>query len=46
LPLQQPPEHEVALQTHWPVLVLHACPVPHAAHAAPPTPHSALFCDE
>ncbi len=38
-PLQQPFGHEVASQTHWPVLVLHSWPVAHAAHAAPPAPH-------
>jgi hypothetical protein len=39
VPLQQPFGHELALQTHWPVLVLHVSPVPHALHAAPPAPH-------
>lgn len=34
-PLQQPLGHEVASQTHWPLL-LHSCPDEHAPHAAPP----------
>lgn len=39
LPLQQPVGHEVASQTHCPVVVLHSRPVGHAAHVAPPLPH-------
>jgi len=39
LPLQQPPGHEVASQTHRPVLPLHSWPAAHAEHAAPPAPH-------
>jgi hypothetical protein len=35
-PLQQPPVHEVALQTHAPFV--HAEPMPHATHALPPVP--------
>jgi hypothetical protein len=38
LPLQQPLGHEVASQTHWPLLLSHSCPAPHAAHIAPPAP--------
>ncbi len=38
-PLQQPAGHDVDVQTHCPVVVLHCCPVPHDAHAAPPAPH-------
>jgi hypothetical protein len=39
LPLQQPSGQELALQTHAPVVVLHAWFVPHAAQVAPPVPH-------
>jgi eukaryotic-like serine/threonine-protein kinase len=39
LPLQHPVGHEVASQTHLPVIVSHSCPMPHAPHAAPPEPH-------
>jgi hypothetical protein len=42
LPLQHPPAHEVPSQTHWPELVLHSCPAPHAAQAAPAVPQAAL----
>ncbi len=45
LPAQQPPEHEVALQMHWPE-ALHACPAAHPPHAAPPAPHAANDCAE
>jgi hypothetical protein len=38
LPLQQPAGQETASQTQRPVVVLHSCPVPHAAHARPPAP--------
>ncbi len=41
LPLQQPPGHDVASHTHWP-LPLHSWPVAHAAQVAPPVPHDAL----
>ena len=40
LPSQQPERHEEALQTHWPVVVLHVWPDAHATHAAPPEPHA------
>jgi hypothetical protein len=39
VPLQQPAGHEVASQTHWPVLLLHSWPDPHAAQVAPNVPH-------
>ncbi len=38
LPVQQPPGHEVASQTHSP-LPLHSRPVAHARHAVPDAPH-------
>ena len=38
MPLQQPLGHEAASQTHCPLVVLHAWPDAHAAHAAPPEP--------
>ena len=38
LPLQQPPGHDVASQTHCPA-PQHSTPVPHAAQAAPELPH-------
>jgi hypothetical protein len=37
--LQQPFGHELALQMHAPVVVLQACPVPHAEQLTPPAPH-------
>jgi hypothetical protein len=37
-PLQQPFGHEVESQTHWPVVLLHSWPDPHAPHVAPPVP--------
>ena len=37
--VQQPLGHELALQTHWPDVVLHVWPVAHAPQAAPPAPH-------
>jgi hypothetical protein len=37
--LQQPFGHEVASQTHCPVLVLHSWPDEQAPHVAPPAPH-------
>jgi hypothetical protein len=43
LPLQQPAGHELALHTHWPVVVSHTWPLPHALHVAPPAPHEPLF---
>jgi len=39
LPLQQPPAHEVASQTHFPVVVLHSSPDGHAEQLAPLVPH-------
>jgi hypothetical protein len=39
LPLQQPPPHEFASQTHWPVLVLHSRFAPQLEHVAPAVPH-------
>jgi len=44
-PLQHPVGHEVASQTHLPVIVSHSCPMPHALHAAPPEPHD-MFVSE
>jgi hypothetical protein len=43
--LQQPFGHEVASQTHLPVVLLHSCPVPHAAQLAPAVPQE-LFDSE
>jgi hypothetical protein len=40
VPLQQPPGHEAASHTHWPVVVLQACPELHEPQATPPAPHS------
>jgi len=45
LPLQQPPAHDDALQTHWPVLLSQVCPVAHPAHVAPAVPHEVLDSD-
>jgi hypothetical protein len=45
LPLQHPFVHDVASQAHSPVVVLHARPAPHASHAAPPTPQTALVSE-
>ena len=39
LALQHPPGHEVALHTHWPLLVSHSWPDAHAAHSVPEAPH-------
>lgn len=39
-PLQQPPGHEFALHTHWPVVLSHSVPAEHATHAAPPAPQA------
>ncbi len=44
-PLQQPPGHEVALHTHWPVAVSHSVPVEHATHAMPPAPQAEDDCE-
>jgi hypothetical protein len=45
LAVQQPPEHDVALQTQTPLVVaLQSWPDAHAAHWAPPVPHEALPC--
>jgi hypothetical protein len=38
LPAQQPPEHDVASQTHCPVAMLHSVPAAQAPHIAPPAP--------
>ena len=38
LPVQQPVGHEVASQTHCPVVLLHSWPAVHDPHAAPPVP--------
>ena len=45
-PLQQPPGHDVASQTHWPLLLSHSCPEPHALQVAPPAPHAELDSPE
>jgi hypothetical protein len=45
LPLQHPFGHDAALQTHCPVVLLHACPAEHALHEAPPVPHEVLDSD-
>jgi hypothetical protein len=42
LPLQQPLGHDVASQTHCPVVRLHSCPAAQAPQVAPPVPHEAL----
>jgi hypothetical protein len=42
--LQQPAGHELASQTHVPVVVLQACPVAHDPQAAPPVPHWPEVC--
>jgi len=39
LPLQQPLGHEVASQTHCPVVMVHRWPDAHVPHAMPPVPH-------
>jgi len=44
-PLQQPFGHEVASQTHVPLLLLHSSPVPHAEQFAPPVPQEPLDSD-
>ena len=45
LPLQQPLGHEVASQTHCPVLALHSCPAEQALQVAPPVPHEPLVSE-
>ena len=45
LPLQQPFGHEVASQTHFPLVRLHSWPVAHAAQLAPAAPQE-LFDSE
>jgi hypothetical protein len=42
--LQQPPGHELALQTHWP-FALHACPAAHPPHFAPDSPQEIADSD-
>jgi hypothetical protein len=42
LPLQQPPPHEFASQTHCPVLLLHSRFAPQGPHVAPAVPHDAV----
>jgi hypothetical protein len=37
--LQQPSEHELVVQAHFPVLVSQASPVGHSMQARPPVPH-------
>ena len=41
-PLQQPVGHDVASQTHCPVVVLQLWPVAQGAHVAPAAPHDAV----
>ena len=43
--MQQPAGHDVASQTHTPVLLLHSSPEEHAAHAAPPVPQEVFDSD-
>ncbi len=45
LPLQHPPEHELALHTHCP-FALHACPAAHAAQLAPLVPQDWAVSEE
>jgi hypothetical protein len=45
VPLQQPFGHEVASQTHLPLVVLHSWPVAHAEQAPPPEPHEPLVSE-
>jgi hypothetical protein len=45
LPLQHPPEHELAVHTHCP-LALHACPAAQAAQLAPLVPHDDAVSEE
>ncbi len=44
--VQHPLGHDVASHTHWPVVLLHSCPEPHAPHAAPPAPHEVFVSDD
>jgi hypothetical protein len=46
LAVQQPFGQELALQTHCPVDVLQASPIPHAAQLAPAAPHEVLVSPE
>jgi hypothetical protein len=45
VPSQQPVGHEVASQTHVPLLVLHSWPTRQPPQATPPVPHITLDCD-
>jgi len=45
VPLQHPVGHELASQTHCPVVVLHSCPEAHDPHVAPPVPHEAVVSE-
>jgi hypothetical protein len=45
LPLQHPAGHDVASQTHFPLVGSHSCPAPHAPQIAPPVPHAVLDCE-
>jgi len=42
LAVQHPPSHELALHTHWPLLVSHSWPAAHAAQSVPPAPHDTV----
>jgi hypothetical protein len=44
-PLQQPFGHELGVQPHSPVVVLHACPLAHAPQATPPAPQEPLVSE-
>jgi hypothetical protein len=46
LPSQQPFGHEVASQTHAPLVVLHSRPDAHARHTTPPAPHDPVDSPE
>jgi hypothetical protein len=46
LPLQQPFGHEVASQTHVPLVLLHSWPDPQPEQVAPPVPHEVFDCEE
>jgi hypothetical protein len=45
LPLQHPVGHDDWSHVHWPVLLLHSCPVLHALHAIPPLPQEPFVSD-
>lgn len=45
VPLQQPFGHEVASQTHLPVVLSHSWPSEHPAQVAPPVPHEVYDSD-